>query len=252
MSDAKFKLLGWHNSTHNNNPRINKWVTNRQKALVKLMSSLPGGKDVASYMLQNGWFDFKSQIIPHQKVNIIRPNQLRYYEPVVLYLYYDPKHNRTRFALGLVDNRLVVYPMLFQTPVVGVHSESCLHPTSFCIRNNSFKIQLERLEKNIQKCFHHQHGIGPWFLLGNKLYGMPGNGYKRFDHTGKKLIGDIYYDDDAVVLFKVENIVTTQQQHTFEILIDKSIVQVQVDRSCRFTNDDDDDEVKNTVNNKIK
>ncbi len=183
---ANYRLLGWHKSFYGNS-RIDRWLAARKKVTSSALSIIPGGKNVAQYMNDNGWFDFGPQIKAKSTDCIITPDKLRNYEPVVLF--YSKKDMKIYFTIGLVNSRLEVQRVLIQTPVMIV-AEGKDYPTLFewTSVDEIIICQLKRIFDTICVSLKRNkyHRIAVTNSRFEKKLRVVPSVYSKFDDKGKK------------------------------------------------------------------
>ena len=269
MSTVKnYQSLGWHKA-HVASPRIAQWLKERQQATIEALSSIPCGKNIGQYMTQRGLFAFAPQIKPKRTQTAIAYQRLEDYEPVLLFLYRNAKSKNNVYALGLVNRRLEVQLMLYQTPEVYVWGSET-HPTQFYWKHECQEECIEQINRICQGISETMIGaaqvdfgygmkpdemsifrkrLTPIEFLGtrDRLQGMNIPKYAKFDHLGKKIKDEeeLACHQAVKVLMLVDSVsIGNEYGHGFFYSrVHQRIKQVQKMRtSCMFSqiNEDED------------
>lgn len=129
-------LLGWHRGFAGG-IKVEHWLQQRKNVLVETLSVIPGGKNVANYMIEHGWLELGPQVKTAKRSRAITPHKLKFYDIILLPNHKTkPEHIEgdyiTFLSVGFIDKRLKVYNALIQTPIIFANDGGPVnHPRRF-------------------------------------------------------------------------------------------------------------------------
>lgn len=250
-------FLGWHRSEATASPQIKKWLNQRSDAVLSALRTIPGGKNVFQYMQSNGWMDFGPQITPapiKEQKKPINERNLKYYDVCVLHLYNHTKFgNRKIFAIGLVNSRLQVRPMIIETPIMSyIGCDDVLFPRVFDWKHKSeINTELDRIAKLIElhcRQIYRRQGIRYADILGpifgrNHLGAAAESVYPKFNIKGQKYSGIVESGSNVKIIVEFDKITTELDPFGFCTMMTKIVIkQLQIQPSCLFDKNFSDDE----------
>lgn len=259
-------LGGWHRCYYGGNKRIKQWLAKREAAVVDAFKSIPGGKDVAQHMKKSGWLDLRPQVKAVQGgKRPLKPEQLRHFEPVILEVFQFKVDvglgnvGKKALAIGLVDHKLQVRPLVVETPVMRSPENMALYPFIFHWQEDSETLidQFERLSTTLQSCLveylHHLKKVpvqvqGPMFHRYNGVFPKCWGGwrtYPRFDEHGKALNRNRLIEKEADVKLILDvKMLTLDEYGATSFYGCDAVMQLKqlqiVTPVCKFDNDDEE------------
>ena len=250
-------FLGWHRSEASASPQIKMWLNQRTDAVLSVLRTIPGGKNVFQYMQSNGWMDFGPQITPapiKEQKKPINERNLKHYDVCVLHLYNHMKFgNRKIFAIGLVNSRLQVRPMVIETPIMSyLGCEDVLFPRVFAWKRKSeINTELDRITALIREhCrkIYQKHGlryVDTISLAGlqSHLSAAAETVYPKFNIKGQKYSGLVESGSNVKIIVEFDKITTELDPFGFCTTWPNFVIkQLQIQPSCLFDKNFSDDE----------